>query len=279
MASMRFDCAGKVLDLRRPAVMGVLNLTPDSFSGDGLATDVGAACERALALEAAGAAIIDIGGESTRPGAAPVSVQEELSRVLPVIERLAPQLRIPISIDTRQAPVMRAAVAAGAGLINDIAALREPGALTAAAELGVPVALMHMQGQPRTMQQAPDYTDVVADVAAFLRQRVTACRQAGIVDSRLLLDPGFGFGKTPAHNLALLRGLPDLAVLGIPLLVGLSRKSLIGAITGAPAGARLGGSVALAVLAAERGARLIRAHDVAETVQALAMLEVLTDAS
>jgi dihydropteroate synthase len=174
---------------------------------------------------------------------------------------------------------MRAAVAAGAGLINDIAALREPGALTAAAELGVPVALMHMQGQPRTMQQAPDYTDVVADVAAFLRQRVTACRQAGIADSRLLIDPGFGFGKTPAHNLALLRGLPDLAVLGIPLLVGLSRKSLIGAITGAPVGARLGGSVALAVLAAERGARLIRAHDVAETVQALAMLEVLTEAS
>lgn len=275
---MQFDCAGKVLDLRRPAVMGVLNLTPDSFSGDGVATDVEAACERALALEAAGAAIIDIGGESTRPGAAPVAVHEELRRVLPVIERLVPQLRIPISIDTRQAPVMRAAVAAGAGLINDIAALQEPGALTAAAELGVPVALMHMQGQPRTMQQAPDYTDVVADVAAFLRRRVAACREAGIVDGRLLLDPGFGFGKTPGHNLALLRGLPDLAALGFPLLVGLSRKSLIGAVTGAPVGARLGGSVALAVLAAERGARLIRVHDVADTVQALAMLDALARA-
>lgn len=276
---MQFDCAGKVLDLRRPAVMGVLNLTPDSFSGDGLGSDVQAACERALALQAAGAAIIDIGGESTRPGAAPVSVREELARVLPVIERLAPRLRIPISIDTRHAPVMRAAVAAGAGLINDIAALREPGALEAAAELRVPVALMHMQGQPRTMQQAPSYTDVVADVAGFLRRRVTACREAGIGADRLLLDPGFGFGKTPAHNLALLRGLPELVALGFPLLVGLSRKSLIGAVTGAPVQARLGGSVALAVLAAERGARLIRAHDVAETVQALAMLGAVTAAS
>ncbi|GAB4355167.1 MAG: dihydropteroate synthase [Immundisolibacter sp.] len=276
--SMRLDCAGKVLDLQRPAVMGVLNLTPDSFSGDGLGNDVAAACERALALEAAGAAIIDIGGESTRPGAAPVSIQEELSRVLPVIERLAPQLRIPISIDTRQAPVMRAAVAAGAGLINDIAALREPGALTAAAELGVPVALMHMQGQPQTMQRDPKYTDVVAEVAVFLRRRVEACREAGIAENRLLLDPGFGFGKTPEHNLALLRGLPELAALGFPLLVGLSRKSLIGAVTGAPVGARLGGSIALAVLAAQRGARLIRVHDVADTVQALAMLDALAHA-
>ncbi|HCO44178.1 dihydropteroate synthase [Immundisolibacter sp.] len=273
---MQLDCAGKGLDLRRPGVMGVLNLTPDSFSGDGLATDVGAACERALMLEAAGAAVIDIGGESTRPGAAPVSVREELARVLPVIKRLAPQLRVPISIDTRQAWVMREAVAAGAGLINDIAALREAGALKAAAELGVPVALMHMQGQPRTMQQAPNYADVVADVAAFLGERVQACREAGIVDGRLLLDPGFGFGKTPEHNLALLGGLPTLAALGFPLLVGLSRKSLIGAVTGAPVQARLGGSVALAVLAAERGARLIRVHDVAETVQALSMLDALT---
>ena len=275
---MQLDCAGKALDLSRPAVMGVLNLTPDSFSGDGLATDVGAACERALALEAAGAAIIDIGGESTRPGSAPVPVHEELSRVLPVIERLAPRLRIPISIDTRHAPVMRAAVAAGAGLINDIAALQEPGALATAAELGVPVALMHMQGQPRTMQQAPNYTNVVADVTAFLRRRVSACREAGIVDGRLLLDPGFGFGKTTGHNLALLRGLPELRTLGFPLLVGLSRKSLIGALTGVPVSARLGGSVALAVLAAERGARLIRVHDVADTVQALAMLDALTGA-
>ncbi len=287
---MLFDCAGKPLDLRRPAVMGVLNLTPDSFSSDGLApgidtrTDSGtdAACARAQAMQAAGAAVIDIGGESTRPGAAAVSVDEELRRVLPVIERLAPQLRVPISIDTRQPQVMRAAVAAGAGLINDVAALRTPGALAAAAELGVPVVLMHMQGEPGTMQQAPQYADVVAEVAAFLAGRVAACEQAGIARGQLLLDPGFGFGKTAAHNLALLQGLPRLLeclqqmqLLGLPLVVGLSRKSLIGTVTGALVTQRLGGSIALALLAAQRGARLLRVHDVAETTQALAMLDAV----
>jgi dihydropteroate synthase len=269
---MHLDCAGKRLDLTGPAVMGVLNLTPDSFSGDGLRCDVAAASARALAMQAAGAAVIDVGGESTRPGAARVSVGEELRRVLPVIERLAGQLTIPICIDTRQPQVMRAAVAAGAGLINDVAALREPGALDAAAALGVPVVLMHMQGEPGTMQQAPHYDDVVAEVAAFLAGRVAVCEAAGIPRQRLLLDPGFGFGKTAAHNIALLRGLPRLADLGLPLLAGLSRKSLIGAITGAPVEKRLGGSIALALLAAQRGARLLRVHDVEQTVQALAVL-------
>ncbi len=272
---MLLDCAGKSLDLSRPAVMGVLNLTPDSFSGDGLGSDVGAACARAIALQAAGAALIDIGGESTRPGAARVSVDDELQRVLPVIECLAPQLRVPISIDTRHAQVMRAAVAAGAGLINDVAALREPGALQAAADLGVPVVLMHMQGEPGTMQQAPRYVDVVAEVVGFLEARVAACERAGIARRQLLLDPGFGFGKTVEHNLALLRALPRLAQAGLPVVVGLSRKSLIGALTGAAVTNRLGGSIALALLAAQRGARLLRVHDVEPTVQALAMLEAV----
>lgn len=272
---MLLDCAGKPLDLSRPAVMGVLNLTPDSFSGDGLGSDVEAACAQALALQAAGAAVIDIGGESTRPGAARVSVDDELQRVLPVIECLAPQLRVPISIDTRHAPVMRAAVAAGAGLINDVAALREPGALQAAADLGVPVVLMHMQGEPGTMQQAPRYVDVVAEVVGFLEARVAACERAGIARRQLLLDPGFGFGKTVEHNLALLRALPRLAQAGLPAVVGLSRKSLIGALTGAAVTNRLGGSIALALLAAQRGARLLRVHDVEPTVQALAMLEAI----
>lgn len=255
--------------------MGVLNVTPDSFSGDGLAPDIGAACEQALAMQAAGAAVIDIGGESTRPGAAPVSVAMELSRVLPVIERLSAQIKIPISIDTRQPEVMRAAVAAGAGLINDVAALREPGALAAAAALGVPVVLMHMQGEPGTMQKEPQYSDVVQEVVAFLAGRVAACEAAGIPLQRLLLDPGFGFGKTVAHNIALLRGLPRLVDLGLPLLAGLSRKSLIGAVTGAPVDRRLGGSLALALLAAQRGVRLLRVHDVEQTVQALAMLDAV----
>jgi dihydropteroate synthase len=274
---MLLNCAGKPLDLSRPAVMGVLNLTPDSFSGDGLAGSVEAACERGLALAAAGAAVIDIGGESTRPGAVRVSVQDELARVLPVIELLAPKLSVPISIDTRHAEVMRAAVGAGAGLINDIAALREPGVLDAAAVLGVPIILMHMLGEPGTMQQAPHYDDVVSEVAEFLAQRVATCEQVGIPRERILIDPGFGFGKTAAHNLALLRGLPVLCRQGLPVVAGLSRKSLIGAVTGAPVTQRLGGSLALALLAAQRGARLLRVHDVDATVQALAMLEAARD--
>jgi dihydropteroate synthase len=221
-------------------------------------------------MVADGADLIDVGGESTRPGAPPVSVAEELDRVIPVIEALASELAVPVSVDTSKPEVMRAAVAAGAGLINDVAALRRPGALAAAAALRVPVCLMHMQGEPGTMQQDPAYGDVVAEVAAFLAGRLAACEAAGIPRERLLVDPGFGFGKTLAHNLALLRGLPRLASLGVPVLAGLSRKSMIGALLGGvPVGERLHGSVAAAVLAVERGAAIVRVHDVGPTVQAL----------
>ncbi len=266
---MRLDCNGRTLDLGRPAVMGILNVTPDSFSDGGRFASVEAAVERALAMEAEGAAIVDVGGESTRPGAEPVPVEEELARVVPVIEALRDRLSIPVSVDTTKPEVMEAAVAAGAGFINDVNALRAPGALEKAAELGVPVCLMHMRGTPRTMQQAPEYDDVVAEVRAFLAERMAACRAVGIADTRLVLDPGFGFGKTLEHNLALLRRLPELAGLGAPLLAGISRKSMIGALTGRPVEERLAGSLAAAVLAVERGARLVRVHDVAATVDAL----------
>ncbi len=265
------DCNGKSLDLSRPQVMGVLNVTPDSFSDGGDFFALDAAVQHALAMETEGAAIIDIGGESTRPGAAPVPLGEELRRVIPVIEALAPRLRVPISIDTRKPEVMRAAVAAGAGLINDVGALRMPGALQAAAECDVPVCLMHMQGEPGTMQAAPQYDDVVAEVRTFLRRRAGACEQAGIAPERILLDPGFGFGKTVQHNLQLLAGLESIDALGFPLVVGLSRKSMIGKLLGLKVADRLPASIALAVLAVERGAILVRSHDVAATWQALQM--------
>ncbi len=217
---------------------------------------------------AAGAAIIDIGGESTRPGAEPVSVQEELRRVLPVIEALADS-PVVLSIDTMKPEVMRAASAAGAGLINDVRALREPGALAAAAASGCAVCLMHMQGEPRTMQKAPHYVDVVKEVKAFLHARAHACEEAGIARQRILIDPGFGFGKTLEHNLTLLRRLGELAADGLPVLVGLSRKSMLGTLTGRAAAERVYGSVALAVIAVLAGARIVRAHDVAATVEAL----------
>ncbi len=275
---MIFDCGGKPLDLTRPRVMGVLNLTPDSFSDGGLWEDPEAAFAHAQAMADAGAAIIDVGGESTRPGAAPVDAESECVRVVPVIERLAKSLSIPISIDTSKPEVMRAAVAAGAGLINDVRALREPGALAAASETGVPVCLMHMLGEPRTMQQDPRYDDVVAEVRAFLRERVAACEAAGIPHSRILVDPGFGFGKTLAHNTALLARLGEIVADGLPVLVGVSRKAMIGALTGrgTPAG-RVAGSVAAATLAANFGARLLRVHDVAQTVEALAVVSALLD--
>lgn len=276
---MRYDCAGRVLDLTRPGVMGVLNATPDSFSGDGLGGDVAAAVERALAMQDAGAAVIDVGGESTRPGAPPVSVQEECDRVLPLIEQLVPALRVPVSVDTRRAEVMHAAVRAGAGLINDVAALRGLGALEVAAAAGVPVILMHMSGEPATMQAAPRYENVVAEVRAFLAARVEAAVAAGIPRERLLVDPGFGFGKTAAHNLALLKYLEGLAPPGVALSVGLSRKSLIGHVTGAAVQERLPGSVALAALAVRAGARLVRAHDVAATVQAVALAHEVAQAA
>jgi dihydropteroate synthase len=264
------DCGGKPLDLGRPQVMGILNLTPDSFSDGGRFLARDAALRHAERMLAEGAAIIDIGGESTRPGAQPVNVEQELARVMPVIEALAPELPIPLSVDTSKPQVMRESVAAGAGMINDILALRAPGALEAAAATGVPVCLMHMQGEPRTMQREPRYEDVVAQVRGFLAERAAACEAAGIGRERLLLDPGFGFGKTLAHNLSLLRHLASLGSLGLPLLVGISRKSMIGALLdGAPAEHRLQGSVAAAVVAVMQGAAIIRAHDVRETVEAL----------
>jgi len=222
-------------------------------------------------MEADGAAIIDIGGESTRPGADPVSVDEEIGRVIPVIESLATRLGVPISIDTRKPAVMRAAVEAGAGLINDVNALREDAALEVAAECSVPVCLMHMQGEPQSMQTAPRYEDVVDEVREFLHARVRACQAAGIPRERLLLDPGFGFGKTVEHNLQLLARLDALSSMGLPVLVGLSRKSMIGKLLGLDVGERLPASIALAVLAVERGAVLVRTHDVAATWQALQM--------
>jgi dihydropteroate synthase len=262
-------CADKTIDLSQPVVMGVLNVTPDSFSDGGRFASVDAAVEAGLRMAAEGAALIDVGGESTRPGAQPVSLKDELQRVLPVIERLRAATAAVISVDTSKPGVMRAAAAAGAGFINDVRALRGPGALEAAAASGCAVCLMHMQGEPRTMQIAPHYADVVGEVRAFLAARVAACRSGGIEAARLTVDPGFGFGKNLGHNLTLLRHLADLAVDGTPLLVGLSRKSTVGTLTGRPPGERVCGSVALAVLAALGGARIIRVHDVAATVDAL----------
>jgi dihydropteroate synthase len=274
---LQLDCNGKSLDLSRPRVMGVLNVTPDSFSDGGEFFSADSAVERALAMEREGAAIIDIGGESTRPGAEPVPVDEELRRVIPVIEALVPHLRVPVSVDTHKPEVMRAAVAAGAGMINDVNALRTPGALQAAAGAGVPVCLMHMQGEPRTMQTDPQYDDVAEDVRAFLRHRVGVCEQAGIDAERILLDPGFGFGKTVRHNLDLLARLETVEAMGFPVVVGLSRKSMIGKLLGLEVGERLAASLALAVLAVERGATLVRTHDVAATWQALQISAALAD--
>ena len=258
-----------------PLVMGILNVTPDSFSDGGAFARRDAALAHARAMAAAGADCIDIGGESTRPGAREVSVQEELDRVIPVIETLVGEVDAPLSIDTGKAAVMTAAAAAGAGLINDVRALRAPGALEAAARTGLPVCLMHMQGRPRTMQGNPRYADVVSEVLDFLLARVAACEAAGIDRSRLLLDPGFGFGKTLEHNLALLRALPRFVATGLPVLVGISRKSMIGALTGAAVDRRLGGSLAAALLAAQAGTKILRVHDVFETVQAVQTLRAV----
>jgi len=258
-----------MLDLSQPVVMGVLNITPDSFSDGGLYVSLADAVRRAEVMVMEGAALIDVGGESTRPGATPVSVQEEMDRVLPVVERLARELSVPISVDTSKPEVMREAACVGAGLINDVRALRLPGALEAAAASGLPVCLMHLQGEPATMQQQPGYADVVADVHAFLAERVQACESLGIPRTRILVDPGFGFGKTLEHNLTLLRRLRRFSDLAAGILVGISRKSMIGALMGAPVGERLSGSLAAAVIAAWQGAHIIRTHDVRETVQAL----------
>lgn len=259
--------------------MGILNVTPDSFSDGGRFFSVSAATQRARVMAEEGAAIIDVGGESTRPGATPVSVQEELDRVLPVIEAIQAELPVVISIDTSKPEVMRAAVEAGASFINDVCALRAEGALQAAVEANrrysVPVCLMHMQGTPRTMQQQPHYDDVVGEVRSFLVERVQQCVAAGIPHERLLIDPGFGFGKSLAHNLTLLKHLETLTGLGLPLLVGLSRKSMIGALLGNEAGERLYGGIALATMAVLKGAVLVRTHDVRATVDALKIYTAL----
>lgn len=268
--SPRLDCKGRVLELDRPRVMGIVNVTPDSFSDGGEHATTDAAVAHALRLVEEGADLLDIGGESTRPGAADVSLDEELARVVPVIEALAAQVDVPLSIDTSKPEVMEAAVAAGAGMINDVYALRREGALETAAAVGVPVVLMHMQGDPRSMQSAPDYDDVVAQVHRFLAERIFAAEMAGIDKKRIVVDPGFGFGKTLEHNLALLAGLERFGELGVPVLAGLSRKRAIGDLTGREvARERVYGSVAAHLLAAQRGARIVRVHDVAATVDAL----------
>lgn len=269
------DCGGRRLDLARTAVMGILNVTPDSFADGGIFLARENALAHAHRMVEAGADIIDVGGESTRPGAQPVPAPQEIERVVPVIEALARETKIPISIDTSKPEVMRAAVAAGAGFINDVQALRADGALTAAAALKVPVCLMHMQGEPRTMQDQPQYRDVVTDVRDFLAARVEVCVAAGIPRARLVIDPGFGFGKTLEHNLALLRGLRALTALGLPVLAGLSRKSMIGKALGLPVEQRLHASVALALAAVQNGARIVRVHDVGPTVEALRMFEAV----
>jgi dihydropteroate synthase len=266
---MKLHCAGQLLELAQPQVMGVLNVTPDSFSDGGRHLDPAVAVERALAMVAEGAAIVDVGGESTRPGAEAVDAEEEIRRVVPVIEALVPRIGVPISVDTSKPAVIRAATRAGARLVNDVRGLRLPGALEAAAESGAAVCLMHMQGEPGRMQLDPRYADVVAEVRDFLAARLAACRAAGIPRERICVDPGIGFGKSPAHNLALLRHLGELAEPGIPVLVGVSRKSLVGMITGRPTGERLAGSVAFAALAVAGGASIVRAHDVAATVDAV----------
>jgi dihydropteroate synthase len=269
------DCGGRPLDLSRPAVMGILNITPDSFSDGGVFLSPEKAITQALRMAEEGAAIIDIGGESTRPGAHPVSAQEEMDRVIPVIEALRGKISLPISIDTSKPEVMRAAVAAGAGFINDVRALRDEAALETAASLHVPVCLMHMQGEPRRMQENPRYRDVLSDIGDFLRARLQAAQVAGIPALRLVIDPGFGFGKTLEHNLELLRGLKKLQSLGVPILVGLSRKSLIGKALGLPVEGRLQASVALALMAVQNSARIVRVHDVGPTVEALRMWSVV----
>lgn len=280
---VRLDCAGRILALDRPRLMGVLNVTPDSFSDGGRFIGVDDALRQAQAMAAAGADIIDVGGESTRPGAAPVSAAQELDRVLPVIEALVREVDAVVSIDTVKPAVMRAACAAGAGLINDVCALQRPGALAAAADSGAAVCLMHMQGEPRTMQANPRYDDVVAEVRAFLAGRLAACAEAGIGRDRCLVDPGFGFGKSLEHNLALLRNLRAFTDLGAPLLVGLSRKSLFAKLLEPEMGAlapleRAPAGVAAAALAVGQGAAIVRTHDVAATRQAVLLASALQTA-
>ncbi|MEW6313581.1 MAG: dihydropteroate synthase [Pseudomonadota bacterium] len=271
---MFFHCGKFRLSLARPLVMGIINVTPDSFFDGGKYFSAERAVAHAWQLIEEGADILDIGGESTRPGAPPVGTEEELRRVLPVLEGLR-GVTVPMSVDTQKAEVMRAALAAGASMVNDVNALRAPGALEAVATSDCGVCLMHMQGEPRTMQQAPSYDDVVGEVLGFLRERLADVEAAGVVRERIVLDPGFGFGKMLEHNLALLCGLDRIAELGVPVLAGLSRKSMLGKLIGNDSTDRTAASVAAALLAAQKGARILRVHDVRSTVDALAVLQAL----
>jgi len=274
----QLDCAGRILRLDRTRVMGIVNVTPDSFSDGGAHFDTEAAVTHGLQLAAQGADILDVGGESTRPGSHGVALEDELSRVVPVIERLARETALPISVDTSKPEVMRAAVEAGAGMINDVYALRREGALDAAAALAVPVVLMHMLGEPRSMQEAPDYDDVVGEVHRFLAERIFAAEMAGIDKKRIVVDPGFGFGKRTVHNLQLLARLERMCELGVPVLAGLSRKRSIGELTGREKpGERVYGSLAAHLVAAQRGARIVRVHDVAATVDALKVWQAVAE--
>jgi dihydropteroate synthase len=274
---MQLRHARGTLNLAQPAVMGVLNVTPDSFSDGGRFLDPARALEHALRLVGEGAGIIDIGGESTRPGATPIATDEELRRVIPIVRALAAQSPVLISVDTSNPQVIEQAIGAGAGLINDVRALQEPGALAAVARSSAAVCLMHMRGEPLSMQQLPVYQNVRTEVREQLQQRLAACVAAGIESARLCIDPGFGFGKTVAHNLELLRHLADFTDLGAPVMAGLSRKSMLATLTGRGPDERLAGSVALACVAVLNGARIIRAHDVAATVDALRVVHAVME--
>ncbi|MHC6526381.1 MULTISPECIES: dihydropteroate synthase [unclassified Vibrio] len=270
---MKISANNKTLDLSRPQVMGILNVTPDSFSDGGQFNSIDSALERVRRMIDAGVTIIDIGGESTRPGAPEVALEDELERVIPVIRAIRQQYDVWISVDTSKAEVMRQAVAAGADLINDIRALREPGALEVAAQAQVPVCLMHMQGQPRTMQAHPHYEDVLSEVAAFLEERVAACEAAGIKKEQLILDPGFGFGKTVEHNYHLLAHLEEFHKFGLPILAGMSRKSMIFKLLDKQPADCMVSSVTCASIAAMKGAQIIRVHDFEETLEAMRVVE------
>ena len=276
---IELNCAGKLVNLERSVVMGVLNITPDSFSDGGSYSNLAKALERAEEMVNEGAALIDVGGESTRPGAKPVSVEQELDRIIPLIEILARDFPVPISVDTSKPAVMREALQVGAGMINDVRALQEPQALEVVSKYPIPVCLMHMQGTPATMQNSPHYKDVVLEIKEFFENRLAACETAGIERNRIVIDPGFGFGKTLAQNFLLLKKLPLFHSLGVPILVGVSRKSMIGKVLDAPVGERLFGSLAAAVIAAWQGAYIIRAHDVKATVQALKMCDAIAKAT
>lgn len=277
-SSTRLPCGNRVLDLAHAHVMGILNVTPDSFSDGGRFNQLDAALRHAEAMVAAGATLIDVGGESTRPGARVVSPVEELERVAPIVERIARELDVIISVDTSTPAVMRETARLGAGLINDVRSLRRDGALDAAAATGLPVCLMHMLGEPGNMQDNPHYDDLVGEVSGFLADRIAQCAAAGIAADKIILDPGFGFAKTLQHNLSLFKHMEALHALGRPLLVGVSRKSMIGQALNRPVGERLYGGLALAALAVTKGARILRVHDVAETVDVVRMLAAVESA-